>query len=58
MRLGPVSITSGVMHEREKRVAFVENNWKAVGELVKKQVEEELKDEERAAKAEIEAARE
>ncbi|KAK7707505.1 threonine synthase [Diaporthe eres] len=46
------------MHEREKRVAFVENDWKAVGELVKKQVEEELKEEEQAAQAEIEAARE
>ena len=46
------------MQEREKRVAFVENSWEAVRELVKKQVEEELREEEEAAKAEIEAAKE
>ncbi|KUI67995.1 Threonine synthase [Cytospora mali] len=46
------------MQDREKRVAFVENSWEAVRELVKKQVEEELKEDEAAAKAEVQAAKE
>lgn len=36
------------MDKKEKRVAFVENDWTAVRELVKKQVEEELQAEEQA----------
>lgn len=46
------------MDKREKRVAFVENDWAAVRALVKKQVEEELSADEAAAKAEIEADKE
>lgn len=46
------------MDKREKRVAFVENDWKAVRELVKKQVEEELVAEETAVREEIEADKE
>lgn len=46
------------LEEKERRVAFVENDWTAVRELVKKQVEEELLAEEKAAKDEIEAAKE
>ncbi|KAK8094139.1 threonine synthase [Apiospora hydei] len=34
------------LEKKEKRIAEVENDWKAVRELVKKQVEEELKAEE------------
>lgn len=46
------------MDKREKRVAFVENDWEVVRELVKKQVEEELVAEETAVKEEIEADKE
>lgn len=46
------------MDDKEKRVAFVENNWAAVRGLVKKQVEEELVAEEEAAQAEIQADQE
>lgn len=46
------------MEQREKRVADVENSWEAVRELVKKQVEEELKAEEVAAEEEIAADKE
>ncbi|KAK7746757.1 hypothetical protein SLS53_001945 [Cytospora paraplurivora] len=46
------------MQDRERRVAFVENSWEAVRELVKKQVEEELKEDEEAARAEVAAAKE
>lgn len=46
------------MDDKEKRVAFVENDWAAVRELVKKQVEEELVAEEEAAQAEIQADQE
>jgi threonine synthase len=46
------------MQDREKRVAFVDNSWEAVRELVRKQVEEELREDAAAAKAEIEAAEE
>lgn len=43
------------MDKRERRVAFVDNDWQAVRALVKKQVEEELSADEAAAKAEVEA---
>lgn len=46
------------MEDREKRVAFVENDWKAVRELVKKQVEEELAEYEQAVKEEVAADKE
>lgn len=46
------------MEDREKRVAFVENDWTAVRELVKKQVEEELSEYEQAAKEEVAADKE
>lgn len=46
------------MQDREKRVAFVDNSWEAVRELVRKQVEEELREDAAAAKAEVEAAKE
>lgn len=46
------------MDQKEKRVNFVENDWTAVRELVKKQVEEELAAEEAAANDEIKADQE
>lgn len=46
------------MEQKEKRVAFVENDWKVVREVVKKQVEEELQAEEKAVKEEIAADKE
>lgn len=46
------------MDKKEKRVNFVENDWTAVRELVKKQVEEELQAEERAVQEEVKADQE
>lgn len=46
------------LEARERRVADVENEWTAVREVVKKQVEEELAAEDEAAKAEIAADKE
>lgn len=46
------------LEDRERRVAGVENEWTAVREVVKKQVEEELAAEEEAVKAEVAADQE
>lgn len=46
------------MDKKEKRVNFVENDWTAVRELVKTQVEEELQAEEQAVQEEIKADQE
>lgn len=46
------------LEERERRVNGVENDWEAVREVVKRQVEEELRADDEAVKAEIAADKE